>query len=325
MKPLNAAHVVLLVAALATGSPPAAGQTYPAKPIRWIVPFPPGGGTDLISRALAQKLAEAWGQQVVADNRPGSGGTLGLGIAAKAPGDGYTVVLGQLANMAIAPGLYRKLPYDPLRDFAPVTQVIATPLILVSHPSFPAKNVKELVALARAKPDLVTFGSPGNGTTGHLAAEMIKTAAKVRMLHVPYKGASPALTDLLGGQITIYVSSIPPALPLIKAGRLKALGITSAKRLPGMPEVPTIAESGIPGYEVTNWYGVLVPAGTPREIVARLHAELVRIMQLPDVRERFTSEGGDVVGNTPEQFSEFIKREIPKWTRAVRDSGARVD
>ena len=314
---------VALACALAAVAAPA--QQYPTKPVRWIVPFPPGGGTDVISRAIAQKLTEAWGQQVIADNRPGSGGTIGLAAATKSPADGYTVVLGQLANVAIAPALYTRLPYDPLKELQPVTLVLSAPLILVAHPSLPAKNTRELLALARAKPDAITFGSPGNGTTGHLAAEVIKSTTGVKMTHVPYKGASPAITGLLGGEIAIYVSSIPPALPFMKAGRLKAIGVTSAKRTATLPDVPTIAESGLPGYEVTNWYGVMVPAGVPKDILARLHTEIVRILQLPEVRQRFAGEGGDVAPNTPEQFAAFIRSEIAKWGRAVKDSGARVD
>ncbi len=315
----------LLVLGICLYAVPVFAQNYPSKSIRWIAPFPPGGGTDLISRTLAQKLSEAWGQQVLVDNRPGGGGTIGLAVAAKSPADGYNVVLGQLANVGIAPALYSKLPYDPVRDLAPVTLVLSAPLILVAHPSLPANNVRELIALARAKPELITFGSPGNGTTGHLAAEMIKSATGVKMTHIPYKGASPAITDLMGGQIAIYVSTIPPALPLIKSGRLKALGVTSAKRSPALPDVPTISESGLPGYEVTNWYGVMVPAGVPKDILGKLHTEIVRILKLPDVQKRFQGEGGTVAPDTPEQFAAFIKSEIAKWGKAVKDSGARVD
>lgn len=313
------------VVALGLASTAALAQAYPSKPIRWIAPFPPGGGTDVISRTLAQKLTEAWGQQVIVENRPGSGGTIGLAAAVKSPADGYNIVLGQLANVAIAPGLYAKLPYDPVKDLAPVTLVLSAPLILVAHPSLPARNTKELLALARAKPDAITFGSPGNGTTGHLAAELIKSATGVKMTHVPYKGASPAITALLGGEIAIYVSSIPPALPMIKAGRLKALGVTSAKRTATLPDVPTISESGLPGYEVTNWYGVMLPAGVAKDLVSRLNTEIARILRLPEVQQRFQGEGGDVAPNTPEQFAAFIKSEIAKWDKAIKASGAKVD
>jgi tripartite-type tricarboxylate transporter receptor subunit TctC len=300
-------------------------SSYPSKPVRWIVPFPPGGGTDAISRTLTQKLSEAWGQQVIADNRPGSGGTIGLAIAAKLPADGYNIVLGQLANVAIAPALYAKLPYDGVKDFTPVTLALTSPLILVVHPSVPAKNVKELIALARAKPDSITFGSPGNGTTGHLGTEIIKSAGKVKMVHIPYKGAVPAFTGLLGGEIAVYLSSIQPALPMLKAGRVRALGVTSAKRMPTLPDVPTIAETGLPGYQVTNWYGVMAPAGVPKDILAKLHGDLVKVMKSPDVQQRFAAEGGDATPNTPEQFGAFIRDEIVKWGKAVKESGAKVD
>jgi tripartite-type tricarboxylate transporter receptor subunit TctC len=300
-------------------------QSYPSKPVRWIVPFPPGGGTDLVSRAITPKLTEAWNVQVVADNRPGSGGTIGLAAAAKSPPDGYTIVLGQTANVSVAPALYSKLPYDPQKDLIPVTQVIAAPLVIVSHPSFPARNAKELIALARAKPGSITFGSPGNGTMGHLSTEMLKTMARIDMLHVPYKGASLAITELMGGHIVIYPSSIPPAVSLIKAGKLRAIATTGATRVAALPDVATVAESALPGYEAINWYGVFVPAGTPSEIVAKLHADITRIIRQPDVRERFASEGGDAVGNTPEQFAAFVRAEIPKWAKVARDSGAKVD
>lgn len=300
-------------------------QAYPDKTIRWIIPFPSGGGTDIITRALAQELAKAWGQQVVADNRPGAGGTLGVGAAAKAPADGYTLVLAQLANIGLAPAFYAKLPYDPQTDLAPVTLVLSTPFVLVAHPSVPAKDTRELIALARARPDELSFGSSGNGTLSHLAGEMIKTMAGVRLLHVPYKGVPLATADLFSGRIALYVSPIPPVLPSVKAGRIKAIGVTGAQRSSAFPEVPTIADSGMPGYEATNWYGVMVPAKTPRDVIVKLHAELVRILQLPDVRNRFHEQGGDVTPSTPEQFAAFISREIPKWTKIVRESGARVD
>lgn len=320
------ARALAAVLGLAGGAGVAqAADGYPAKPVRWIIPFPPGGGTDLISRTVAAKLGEAWNVQVIPDNRPGSGGTLGMAAAARLPADGYHVVLGQASNIAVAPGLYPKLPYDPVRDFAPVTQVIAAPLVIVSHPSFPARNMRELAARAKAQPGAITFGSPGNGTIGHLSMELLKSTAKLDMLHVPYNGAARAITELIGGQIVIYSSSMPPAVPLIQAGKLKALGVTTAQRLAPLPDVPTVAEGGVAGYEAVNWYGVFTPAGVPRDILAKLHADVARILRLPDVQKRFASEGGDVVANTPEEFGAFIRREIPKWTKVVRDSGARVD
>ena len=311
--------------ACAVFSGAANAQSYPAKTVRWVVPFPPGGGTDTISRTLAQKLTEAWGQQVIADNRPGSGGTIGLAVAAKLPADGYNIVLGQLANVAIAPALYPKLPYDPVKDLQPVTLVLTSPLILVVHPSVPAKNTRELLALAKAKPGSLTFGSPGNGTTGHLGTELLQHAAKVKMTHIPYKGAQPAFTGLLGGEIAIYMSSVPPAQPMINAGRVRAIGVTSATRMASLPQVPTIAETGVPGYEVTNWYGVMMPVGVPKDILTKVNADLVKILKQPEVQQRFASEGGDVTPNTPEQFGTFIRNEIAKWGKAVRESGAKVD
>ena len=314
-----------LFASLFAASSCIAADAYPNKPVRWVVPFPPGGGTDLISRTIATKLAEAWGVQVVADNRPGGGGTLGLGIAAKMPADGYAIVLGQASNVAVAPALYPKLNYDPVKDLQPITNVIAAPLVIVSHPSFPARNVKELIVYARSKPDAITFGSPGNGTIGHLSMELLKTMANIKMLHIPYKGATLAITELIGGQIVLYASSMPPALPLINAGKLKALGVTTAKRLVPLPNVPTIAESGVPGYEAVNWYGVFVPAGVPKEIVAKLHADVVRVLKQPDVKDRFAGEGGEIVADTPEEFAAFVRKEIPKWSKVVKDAAVKVD
>ena len=317
--------LIVLLALAALGGPCLAAEAYPNKPVRWVVPFPPGGGTDLISRTIAAKLSEAWGVQVVADNRPGGGGTLGLGIAAKMPPDGYTIVLGQASNVAVAPALYARLNYDPVKDLQPITDVIAAPLVIVSHPSFPARNAKEMIAYARAKPGALTFGSPGNGTIGHLSMELLKTMAGINLLHIPYKGATLAITELIGGQIVLYASSMPPALPLINAGKLKALGVTTAKRLAPLPNVPTIAESGIAGYEAVNWYGVFVPAGTPKDIVAKLHAEIVRVLKQPDVKERFAGEGGEIVADSPEAFGAFVHNEIPKWAKVIKDASVKVD
>jgi tripartite-type tricarboxylate transporter receptor subunit TctC len=311
--------------ACALVSAPLGAQSFPTKPVRWVIPFPPGGGTDTISRTLAVKLSDLWGQQVIADNRPGGGGTIGMAVAAKLPPDGYNLVLGQLANVGIAPALYPKLPYDPVKDFTPITLALTSPLILVVHPSVPAKTVKDLIALARAKPDAITFGSPGNGTTGHLATEIIRSTGKVKMVHIPYKGAVPAFTGLLGGEVAVYMSSIQPAMPMLKAGRVRALGVTGSKRIETLPDVPTISETGLPGYEVTNWYGVMAPAGLPKDILTKVHADLVKALKQPDVQQRFAAEGGDATPNTPEQFAAFIKNEITKWGKAVRESGAKVD
>ncbi len=317
--------LILIACGFGVAMPAAVAQNYPAKPVRWIVPFPPGGGTDLISRTLAAKLSETWNVQVVADNRPGGGGTIGMGIAAKTPADGYTLVLGQASNVTVAPGLYDKISYDPEKDLQPLTQVISTPLVIVSHPSFPAKSIRELVVYAKSKPDAVTFGSPGNGTIGHLSVEMLKSMAGIKMLHIPYKGATLAITELIGGQITIYSSSMPPALPLVNAGKLRALGVTGAKRLAPLPAVPTVAESGVKDYEAVNWYGVMMPAGAARELVTRLHGDLVRLLRQPEVQERFASEGGEIVANTPEEFGAFIRRDIPKWTRVIKAAQIKVD
>lgn len=318
-------HMLLPALAAAMWGGAALAQNYPAKPVRWIVPMPPGGGTDLISRTITIELAKLWGVNVLAENRPGAGGTIGLEIAIRAPGDGYTIVLGQASNVAVAPGLYKKLSYDPVKDLAPITNVVAAPLVVVSHPSLPAKNARELIALVRSKPGAVTFGSSGNGTIGHLSLEMLKSDARLQMLHIPYNGATRALTALLSGEIVIYSSSMPPALPHIKSGRLKALGVTSSKRLVPLSDTPTIAESGVADFEALNWYGVFAPLGVPKDIMAKLHTDIVKVLRQPDVQARFAGEGGDVVANTPEEFAAFVRREIPKWARVIQASGAKVD
>jgi len=300
-------------------------QTYPAKTIRWIVPFPPGGGTDFVVRTLAQKLSEALGQQIVADNRPGSSGTIGLDVMAKAPPDGYTIALGQTGNVALAPAFYPKLAYDPQRDFAPVTRVSLAPFMLVAHPSLPAKNTRELIALAKTRPDEIAFGSSGNGSLSHLAGEIIKISGGVRMLHVPYKGVALATSDLFSGRISLYVSPLQNLAGWIQAGRVKPIGLTRAQRSNAFPDVPTIAESGVPGYDVTNWYGVFAPARTPAAAVTRLNSELTRILRMPDVQARFREEGGEIAPGTPEELSAFISREIQRWGKVVRDAGVKVD
>jgi tripartite-type tricarboxylate transporter receptor subunit TctC len=300
-------------------------QTYPTKSIRLIVPFPPGGPADILSRAIGQKLTDSWGQQVVVDNRAGAGGTIGSDLAAKGAPDGYTLLMGFVGTHAINPSLYSSLPYDVVKSYEPVSLVATATIILVLHPSLPAKSVKELIAVAKSKPGELTFGSPGNGTPQHLAGELFNTMAGVKMTHVPFKGAVPAINDLLGGRISLIFSSAPPALPHVATGKLRALAVTSGKRSSVSPDLPTVAESGLPGFEVINWYGVLAPARTPKSIVDKLNAEITQIMKMPDVRERLSTVGIEALSSTPAQFAAFIKEETAKWAKVVKFSGARLD
>jgi tripartite-type tricarboxylate transporter receptor subunit TctC len=300
-------------------------QSYPSKSIRYVVPYAPGGSTDIVARVLALKLSEAMGQQVVVDNRPGAGGAIGADIVAKSPPDGYTMVTAVTSIMAINQFLYRKLPYDPEKDFAPVTQVGSLPLILVIHPSLPAKNVREFIAIAKAKPGQLNYGSSGVGTATHMTTELFKAMAGVDLVHIPYKGSGQVMGDVIGGQLALIFDQIVSSLPHVQGGKLRMLAITSAKRFPSLPDLPTIAESGVPGYESISWAGVAVPAGTPKEIVARLHAEIVKVLAMPDIRERFLRDGIETIGSTPEQFSEHIRRERIKWAKVVKDSGAKAD
>ena len=302
----------------------ASAQAFPAKPIRIIVPLAAGGPGDVLARAVGQKLSEALGQPVVIDNRPGANTNVGTEAAAKAPPDGYTL-LATASTLTINPSLYASLPYDPIKDFAPVTLIATTPLMLVVHPSLPAKSVRELIALARARPSQLLYGSAGNGSTLHLAGEMFNTLAGVKLTHVPYKGVTGAFSDLLGGQTSLMFPGMPIALPQAQAGKLRALGTTGARRAPAAPELPTIAEAGVPGYEVSVWYGVLAPANTPAAIVQRLHAELSRIVQLPDIRERWAVLGAEPVHNSPGEFAAFLKADLGKWAKVVRASGAKID
>ena len=324
MKPTKrSARLALFVALFASGV--ALAQSYPSKPIRFVAPFPPGGPADILARIIAQPLSDRWAQQVIIDNRAGAGGNIGADIVAKAPPDGYTLLLGTVGTHAINPSLYSGMPYDNVKDFEPVSLIAMVTIVLVTHPSVPVASVKELIALARTRPGELTFGSPGNGSPQHLAGELFNTMTKVKMLHIPYKGAVPALQDLLGGRISMIFSSMPPALPHVKTGRIKALAVTSSKRSPATPDLPTIAESGVPGYEVINWYGVLTPAGTSKDIVSRLNSETNRIMNLPDVKERLAAQGAETLTSTPQEFGAFIKSETAKWAKVVKFSGARVD
>jgi len=304
---------------------PAWAQPYPTKPIRMVVPSAPGSGPDLIARVVAQKLTESLGKPVVADPRPGAGGSLGAEIVAKSPPDGYTLIMGSAGSHSVNTALYPKLPYDALKDFAPVSLVSTAPNILIVHPSMPVKTVKDLVALAKAKPGDLTFGSGGNGSTAHLSGELFRVLAKVNMVHVPFKGAPAAVIGVMTGEISLAILNLPPALPHVRSGKLKALGVSTATRSSAVPDIPTIAEAGLPGYDAGTWYGLLAPAGTPGEIIARLNAELVKGLRSAEMKKRIAAEGGDVIGGTPDEFTAVIKRDIEKWTRVVAASGAKAN
>jgi len=320
---MNLLNVVLLIAALA-GAAGAAAQNYPARPVRLIVPSSPGGGTDISARIIAPRLSEYLGQQVVVENRPGAGTMIGGEVVARSAPDGYTLLMG-ISTLAINPAIYRKVPYDALRDFAPVSQAVALPNVLVAHPSLPVKTVKELVAFARARPGQINFASAGLGTSPHLSMELFLSMTGLKMVHVPYKGSGPGVTDLVAGHVPLMMPNMLSALPHIKSGRLRALGVTSAKRASRASDIPTIAEAGVPGYEAVQWYGVLAPAGTPRPIITRLHAEAVRVLQQPDIRERFLSDGAEAVGSSPEEFAAFIRAETAKWAKVIKDAGLRPE
>ena len=320
----TAAMFALALAAWLTGNPGVA-QTYPSKPVRVVVPFAAGGTTDIVTRILAQRMEEIWGQQLVVDNRPGAGGNIGSEIVARSPADGYTLLMATVATHGINASLYRKIPYDPVADFAPITLVASTPSVVMLHPSIPANSIKELIALAKAKPGELNFGSSGNGSSHHLAGELFDSLAGVKMTHVPYKGTAAALVDLLGGRIQLTFDTLPSAMPYVKGGKLKAIAVTSAKRTRSLPDLPTIAEAGVPGYEVTSWYGLLAPAGTPPDIVKKLSADFVRAIRIPEVSEKMIEAGAEPVANTSEQFAEFIRSELKKWAVVVQGSAARVD
>ena len=314
-----------LAAALLLAAGTCAAQTYPAKPIRIIVPFPAGGIADLFGRVIGQKFTEAWGQPAVVDNRPGAGGNIGADLVAKAPPDGYTLVTGSIGTHAVNVSLFSKLPYDPIRDFAPVSLIMEAEGLLVVHPSVPVKTVKELITLAKARPGQISYASAGHGTASHLSGELFKSMAKVDMVHVPYKGNVPAITDLLTGQTSLLFATMPTVLPQVQAGRLKALAVTSSARSPAAPEIPTIAEAALAGYSVTNWIGIFAPAGTPRDVVVKLNGEITRTMQAPDIQKRLISEGAKFTAGTPEQFGTFVKAEMTKWAKVVKEAGIRVD
>ena len=300
-------------------------QTYPSKTVRWIVPLPPGGSTDLISRMLGQKLSEMWKVPVVAENRPGAAGTIGLALVAKSPPDGYTMALGQTSNMAVAPGLYPKLGYDPLKDLAAVTQVVSTPMLLVAHPSLPAKNVRGLIALAKAKPNAIIYASGGSGGQTHLPMELFAKQAGIRMVLVPYKGVGPSIVALVSGEAAIGLSSVAAVLPQVKAGKLKALAVAAPKRSPLAPDVPTMDESGLAGFAGGTWWGVLAPARTPVSIVDRLAREIGAIVRAPDVVQTFAERGFEPVGNTPGEFRQFIESESKRWLKVAQGAGIKPE
>ena len=304
--------------------PGAQSAPWPSRPIKFILPFPPGGGTDILGRILADRLSTNLGQPVVIENRGGAGGNVGAEAAAKSPPDGYTMVL-VAPSLAISPSLYSKLNYDPARDLAPVSLVGAVPNVIITNPSVPARNLAEFIALAKAKPGGMNFGSGGSGTSNHLAGELFNLQAGVKLVHVPYKGVNLAMNDVLSGQIQLVVIGIPAALPFIQAGRLRALAVIAPQRSAALPDVPTAAEAGLPNYDVTTWYGVLVPTGTPRPIIDRLNAELVRIMHAPDLQDRLAATGTEPRTSTPEEFGEYIRQEMAKWAKVVREAGLKAD
>jgi tripartite-type tricarboxylate transporter receptor subunit TctC len=317
---------VLLVAAVTGSACATAGaQNYPTKPIRFIVGFAPGGATDIIARALAQKLSDVFGQQVVVDNRAGGGGTIAASMTAKAPPDGYTMLMGTISTLATNVSTYKNLPYDPLRDFAPVTLAAATPYLVTVTGNLPAATLKEFIALAKTKPGGLNYGTSGAGGGAHLSVELFRSMAGIDLVHIPYKGAALALTEVIAGQIQMSFSQPLIVLPHLKTGRVRALAITSAKRSTALPEFPTIAESGVPGYESSSWQGIVVPTGTPPAIVTRLHAELVKGLRAKDIGERLAAEGTDPVGSSPAEFGVYIQREIAKWAKVVKDAGIKTD
>ena len=314
--------LAIAAASFATG---AFAQAFPSKPIRLIVPFPPGGGTDIIARETSQKVAAATGWTFVIENKPGAGGNMGVDAVAKAPADGYTIVLGQTSNLAINPSLYAKMPYDPQKDLVPIVLVANAPLVMVTSATSQYKTLAEAVNAAKARPGAINFASPGNGTVAHLASELFQKAAAIKTQHVPYKGAAMALTDVISGNVDLYMSSVPTLLGQIKQGKLRALAVTSTRRVDDLPNVPTISESGYKGFDASTWFGMLAPARTPKDVVARLNAEFNKALQQPELRKKLGDEGADPAGGTPEQFATLIKDEALRWGKVVKESGVRID
>ena len=321
---MKSAYRVMVAVLLAGASAFASAQSYPTRPIRMVVPYPAGGGGDLLARPLAQSLTETLGQQVIVENRGGAGGNLGMEFVAKSPPDGYTLVLALTAQYAVNPSLYPKLPYDPVKDYAPVALLVRNPYVISVHPSMPVRSVKELIALAKARAGQLAFSSAGNGSGAHLCGEMMKTMAGINIVHVPYKGAAPAITDLIAGHVQFSFLAWRSSGPHVKSGRIRALAVSTANRSPALPDLPAIAET-LPGYDLPVWYGVAAPAGTPREIVARLNTEILRILATPDFRQRMEADAAEPIGGTPEQFGDYIRSEIVKYAKVVKESGAKID
>ena len=322
MKLVRCSDLVVLAAALAIVAPTYA--QYPTKPIRLVVAFPPGGGSDTLARILSPRLSAALGQQVVVDNRPGAGANIGAEVAAKSPPDGHTVFMGNVAH-AINATLYSKLGYDLVRDLAPVSLLTSTPNIVVVHPSVPVKSVKELVAFAKARPGQLDLASSGSGSSAHLAGALFNNMAGIRMNHIPYKGGGPAVVALVGGEVSVGFATTPSVIQHVKSTRLRGLAVTTAQRSPSVPDLPTVSEAGLKGYEASTWYGLMVPTGTPRDAIARLHGESVKLLKLPDIKERLDATGFEVIGTTPDEFGAYIRSEVEKWGEVVKAAGVRVD
>lgn len=315
----------IALAAAATLPLGASAQNYPTKPITIVVPFAAGGTTDILARLVGQHLSTELGQPVVVENKAGAGGNIGAAYAAKAPADGHTLFMGTVGTHAINAALYKKLPYDPVKDFAPLSRVAMVPNLLVAHPSQPFKTVQEMIAYAKANPGKINFGSPGNGSSPHLSGELFKSLTKVDMVHVPYKGSAPAVSDLLGGQISIMFDNLPSVIPHVRAGKLRAIAISTAKRSADLPNVPTIAEAGVPGYEATSWFGMFAPAATPAPVLAKISTALGKVLANPEVKKKIDDQGGEPANETPAQFADFIQKESLKWGKVVKESGASLD
>jgi tripartite-type tricarboxylate transporter receptor subunit TctC len=313
------------MAFLPAGDADAQSAAYPNRPVKLVIPFPPGGPLDIIGRLIAQKASEDWGQSVVVDNRPGAGGNIGADLVAKAPADGYTILMGALSTHAVNPSLYAKMPYDATKDFAPISLVAITPNVLVVNASLPVNSAKEFIAYAKANSGKLSFGSGSNGSAGHLAGELFKVDTKTDIVHVPYKGGAPATQALLAGDTQFMFDNLANAMPHVKAGKLKALAVTTAERSKLAPDLPTMAEAGLPGFDISTWFGLFAPAGTPKDVIAKWNAEVVKILNSPDMRERLTAQGAESAPTTPEQFAALIQSEIPKYARIVKISGAKVD